>query len=81
MATKKPEITNSIVRHIGKIANTSSGYTKEFNLVSWNNYEPKYDIRDWSEDHARSSKGITLSLEELKTLKTLIDQELENLEK
>ncbi|MBU4690653.1 MULTISPECIES: YdbC family protein [Mycoplasma] len=79
MAFKKPEITNKIVRHIGKIAETNSGYTKELNLVSWNDGEAKYDIRDWSEDHARSSKGITLTLEELKALKTILDEEVKNL--
>ncbi|WP_027120923.1 YdbC family protein [Mycoplasmopsis lipofaciens] len=76
MAYKKPEITNKIVRSIGKIAETSGGYTKELNLVSWNNGEPKYDIRDWSEDHARSSKGITLNKDELIELKKLLDEEL-----
>ncbi|ENY70186.1 Uncharacterized protein conserved in bacteria [Mycoplasmopsis bovigenitalium] len=79
MAYKKPEITNKIVRHIGKIAETNSGYTRELNLVSWNNGEAKYDIRDWSEDHARSSKGITLTIEELKSLKAILDKELESL--
>nr|WP_318030751.1 PC4/YdbC family ssDNA-binding protein [Mycoplasmopsis bovis] len=29
----------------------------------------KYDIRDWNNDHSRSSKGITLTLEELKKFK------------
>ncbi|AIA29570.1 hypothetical protein MCFN_02160 [Mycoplasmopsis californica] len=79
MAIKKDAIKNVIVRHIGKIALTKSGYTKELNLVAWNENEPKYDIRDWSEDHARSSKGITLTAEELKELKLLIDKEVENL--
>ncbi|MCS4536953.1 MULTISPECIES: YdbC family protein [unclassified Mycoplasma] len=80
MAFKKSQITNNIVRKIGKIGGlTSSGYTKELNLVSWNNGEPKYDIRDWSEDYARSSKGITLSVEELKTLKAILDEEVKNL--
>ncbi|QSF13825.1 YdbC family protein [Mycoplasma sp. Mirounga ES2805-ORL] len=78
MAYKKPTITNKIERELGKISDTASGYIKEFNYVSWNNGEPKYDIRDWSEDHARSSKGITLTLEELKILKALIDKELED---
>nr|WP_308699393.1 PC4/YdbC family ssDNA-binding protein [Mycoplasma zalophidermidis] len=61
------------------MAETNSGYTKELNLVSWNDGEAKYDIRDWSEDHARSSKGITLTLEELKALKTILDEEVKNL--
>ncbi|UUD35015.1 PC4/YdbC family ssDNA-binding protein [Mycoplasmopsis caviae] len=79
MAYRKPEITNKIVHHMGEISTTNSGYKKELNLVSWNNEEAKYDIRDWSEDHTRSSKGITLNLEELKRLYVLIEQELERI--
>ncbi|WP_406616718.1 YdbC family protein [Mycoplasmopsis adleri] len=78
MAFKKPEITNKIERTIGTISLTNGGYKKELNLISWNGSEPKYDIRDWSEDHARSSKGITLTLEELKKLHELITEELKN---
>lgn len=78
MPYKKLEIKNKIVRSVGKIAVTNSGYNKEINLVSWNEGEPKYDIRDWSEDHARSSKGITLTLDELKELKKILDKELAN---
>ncbi len=38
--------------------------------------KPKYDIRDWNNDHSRSSKGITLTLEELKNLRDLLTTEL-----
>lgn len=58
MAYKKPEITNKIVGHIGKInLKQTKTVTLELNLVSWNNGEGKYDIRDWSEDHS-FFKGI-----------------------
>jgi hypothetical protein len=49
---------------------------KEFNRVSWNGGEPKYDIRDWSEDHDKMGKGITLTETELRRLKELIDAEI-----
>ncbi|VEU75340.1 Uncharacterized protein conserved in bacteria [Mycoplasmopsis maculosa] len=81
MPYKKPQITNEIVRHVGDISVTVGGYKRELNLISWNNSSPKYDIRDWSEDHSRSSKGITLSLEELISLKELIEEELKRNEK
>ena len=39
-------------------------WTKEVNIVSWNGGEPKIDIRDWSQDHTRMSRGITLTVEQ-----------------
>ena len=61
-----------IEKKIGIIGNDDGGWTKQLNLISWNGAEPKYDIRNWSADGQRMSKGITLTEEELKTLKTLI---------
>jgi hypothetical protein len=40
--------------------------------VSWNDREPKYDIREWSPDHEKMGKGVTISREELKVLKELL---------
>jgi len=37
-----------------------NGWRKEANIVSWNGNEPKVDIREWSPDHTRMSRGITL---------------------
>ncbi|EIN15320.1 Hypothetical protein MAGb_2190 [Mycoplasmopsis agalactiae 14628] len=76
MAYKKPQISNEIVRYVGEISTTVGGYKKELNLISWNGGEAKYDIRDWNNDHSRSSKGITLTLEELKNLRDLLVTEL-----
>lgn len=36
-------------------------WRKEANIVSWNGGEPKVDIRDWSSDYRRMSRGITLT--------------------
>ena len=41
-------------------------------MVSWNDKEPKYDLRDWSPDHSKMGKGLTLSVEELKSLKEVL---------
>jgi len=55
----------------------TSGWSKELNLVSWNDREPKYDLRDWSADNTKMGKGVTLSKEELLALKeTLSAMEL-----
>lgn len=61
-----------IIEQIGVLSENENGWKKELNLISWNEREPKYDIRDWSEDHQKMSKGITLSTSELNKLSTII---------
>lgn len=34
-------------------------------MISWNGREPKVDVRDWSPDHTKMSKGLTFTKEEL----------------
>ena len=65
---KDNEINYEIIEHYGVLSESSSGWRKELNLVSWNGKEPKYDLRDWSEDHTKMGKGGTLDISELKTL-------------
>jgi hypothetical protein len=67
-----PELKFEITRHIGDLSESTRGWKKELNMVSWNDRDPKYDIRDWSPDHAQMGKGVTLSEEELEELKKLI---------
>ena len=40
--------------------------------MSWNDREPKYDIREWAPDHERMGKGVSLTEEELLALAELI---------
>ena len=67
------EITFEITKELGVISETSKGWTRELNMVSWNDREPKYDIRDWSPDHTRMSKGISLTEEEMQKLVELFN--------
>ena len=66
------EIKFEIKQELGILSEGSKGWTKQLNLISWNDREPKYDIRDWSPDQEKMGKGITLSHEELKNLKELL---------
>jgi hypothetical protein len=66
------DIKYEITKHIGVLSEGSKGWRKELNLVSWNDREPKYDIRDWAPEYAKMGKGVTLSEEELGALKTII---------
>lgn len=63
------EVAFQIKKHIGVIScNSSNGWTKEINIVSWNGNPDKIDIRDWSPEHDRMNRGITLYEDEAKEL-------------
>lgn len=67
-------VTYNIVRHIAVLSeNTKTGWKKELNIVSWNGNEPKYDIREWSADHVKMGKGVTLTEDEYKVLTGEVD--------
>ena len=68
------DIKFEIVKKIGVLSKTDKGWTKELNLIAWNDREPKYDIREWSPDGQTMGKGVTLSKEELAALKALLDK-------
>ena len=70
------EITYEIIREIGVIATQTSGWTRELNLISWNGGAAKYDLRDWSPDHEKMGKGITLTEDDLRALGELIASEV-----
>lgn len=61
-------------RKIGIIRQSTNGWNKELRLVSWNDADPKYDIRDWSPDDEKMGKGITLTEEEARNLLGLLEK-------
>ena len=67
------DIKYEITEEIGILSESAKGRTKELNLISWNDREPKYDIREWAPDHEKMGKGVTLSIEEVKSLKALLN--------
>jgi hypothetical protein len=68
------EIKFEIIKKIGVLSKSASGWEKQLNLISWNDREPKYDIREWSPDGEKMGKGVTLSKEELLALKELLNK-------
>ncbi|KAB3530046.1 YdbC family protein [Alkaliphilus serpentinus] len=68
------EIKFDIKEELGVLSESSKGWKKELNLISWNDREAKYDIRDWDTDHKKMGKGVTLSKDELKALKELLNR-------
>ncbi len=67
-----PEFNYQIVANIGSLSESQKGWKKELNLISWNEKEAKYDIREWSRDGSKMGKGVTLSKEEMIALKELL---------
>jgi len=58
---------------IGTLSESPKGWKKELNLISWNDKDPKYDIREWSPDHSKMGKGVTLTKEEPKKLREILN--------
>ena len=61
-------ISYKVIANVGTLARYPTGWCKEINIVSWNEGQPKLDIRDWSEDHEKMSRGITLTADETQRL-------------
>ena len=55
--------------HVGSLGRVNErGWRKEMNICSWNNQTPMYDLRDWSPNHRRMSRGVQFTEEELSLL-------------
>ncbi|MGB3160406.1 YdbC family protein [Carnobacterium sp.] len=61
-----------IMEEMAVLSKNNKGWQKELNLVSWNGNQPKFDIRDWAPNHEKMGKGLTLSNEEMETLKKFL---------
>lgn len=70
------EIKYEVIEQLGVLSKSEKGWKKELNLVSWNDREPKYDIRDWSKNHERMGKGITLTQDETTKLRNILNNNL-----
>lgn len=67
------EFKYEILENVGTISSNSRGWSKELNFISWNDRDPKFDIREWSDDHSRMGKGISLTKDELIALRDLLN--------
>lgn len=61
------EFSYEITEEFGIIGDPSEWH-KEVNKISWNEGEPKLDIRVWSPNSEKMSKGISLDEDEAKQL-------------
>ncbi|MCH5291716.1 MAG: hypothetical protein J1D88_08200 [Treponema sp.] len=63
----------SIEQKCGVISSGKNGWNLELNFVSWGGRPAKYDIRSWSSEHDEMSKGVTLTKDELISLRTILN--------
>lgn len=68
------ELKFEITEELGVLSESNKGWRKELNMISWNEREPKFDIREWAPDHEGMGKGVTLTLEEIKALKKILEE-------
>ena len=68
------EFKYQVLKSYGTLSEADNGWKKELTFVSWNDRDPKYDIRSWSPQKDRMGRGITFSKEELISLKELLSQ-------
>ncbi|MDM5154893.1 YdbC family protein [Bacillus sp. DX1.1] len=68
------EIKFDIKETLGALSQSPKGWNKELNLISWNGKEPKYDLRDWAPEHDKMGKGVTLTAEDLKALRDILNR-------
>lgn len=68
------DIKFEIKETLGALSESSKGWKKELNLISWSDKEAKYDIREWDAEHKKMGKGITFTVEELKKLKETLNE-------
>ena len=71
MAEFKYEITERIAV---LSTNPTNGWERQLNMISWNDRDPKYDIRDWAPDGKKMSKGVSMTAEEMAVLKGILEE-------
>ena len=74
----KEEITCEVRKKLGVLSENMKGYTTEVNIISWNSYPPKLDIRQWTPEAHRPMKGLTLSEREARRLYDALKDCFEN---
>lgn len=61
-------VLHELVEEVAVLEEFASGWRQELNIVKWNGGEPKWDIRQWSPEHEKMSRGTTLFEYEMKKL-------------
>lgn len=74
------KVVFDIITRLGVISERTdfegNRWSKEVNMVAWNNREPKVDIREWNEDHSRMGRGLTLTTDEEEMLCMILHEHM-----
>ena len=75
--TKQNEPMYKVLEECGTLSTNSKGWALKLRYISWNNAEPKYDLRTWkeTENGEQCGKGMTLTGEELEALYNILKGE------
>jgi hypothetical protein len=65
---RNDKVRFNLMEHIGVLSQKDNGWTREVNIVAWNDGPGKVDIREWDPEHKRMTKGVTLFEEEAERL-------------
>ena len=61
-----------IMEEIAVLSKNNKGWQKDLYLVCWNGNPPIFDLRVWAPNHEKMGIGITLTNEEMETLKLFL---------
>lgn len=77
MLKQVEKVNFRIVRPLG-VLSENGNETTELNLISYNNYKPKLDLRKWEKkgENKLMKRGLTLTTEEARELKKNLDDYL-----
>lgn len=68
------EFSFQITEKTGTLSTSKSGWTFELNKVSWGGRPAKFDLRSWDPEHKKMGKGVTLTDDEIKKLKNILNE-------
>ena len=72
---ERKEFSFEIIESVGSLSDKETAVHKELNIVKWNDGKANYDLRNWKQtaEGKKPLKGITLTLEEIKTLRDILN--------
>ncbi len=57
MAAYGKKLRYEIHENLGVLSTSKTGWTREVNIIAWEDGAPKLDIRSWDPDHERMDRG------------------------
>lgn len=69
------DFSYNIIRNLAVLSQRGN-WNLELNLISWGGRPATYDLRKWSPDHSKMSKGISLTKSEIDALAEYLSETL-----